>query len=110
MAIWASNPVTLNRQQLLQSLRRGVVVRARVVDADAGRCEAIEQWPAPKVADSFQVASLERTEARTGETYLLPLLPTDDGYAVTPSPGGQLLIYPDTAEALSQLNKLLALP
>lgn len=110
MAIWASNPVTLNRQQVLHALRDGVVVRARVLDVATGRCEAIEQWPAAEVGDTFEVANLKQTEAEAGHTYLLPLLPSDGGYAVAATllPGGMPLIYPDTPEALAQLQELRA--
>lgn len=108
LAVWTSNPVTLNRRQVLQSLQQGVVVRARVVDLKTGRCETIEQWPAGIVGDSFDVANLQDTEAQSGQSYLLPLLRTDQGYVVAPTPGGQPLIYPDTSMALAQLKELLA--
>jgi hypothetical protein len=108
MAIWASNPVMLNREQVLGALQRGVVVRARVIDLETGRCAALQQWPPDTVGDSFDVANLNQTETRPGKSYLLPLLRTEDGYVVAPSPGGQPLVYPDTDEALAQLEELLA--
>lgn len=108
MAVWASNPVTLNRQQVLRALQEGVVVRARVLDVDAGRCEALEQWPAAEVGETFEVANLKQTEAEPGHIYLLPLLRTDTGFTVAPTllPGGKPLVYPDTPEALAQLQEL----
>lgn len=107
LAIWTSNPVTLNREQVLRALRQGVVVRARVVDVTTGRCETLEQWPTDTVAGSFDAVNLEHTEARAGESYLLPLMESGDSILVVPTPAGQPLIYPDSEEALAQLDELL---
>ena len=109
MAIWASNPVTLNRQQILRALDEGLVLRARVIDLETGHCEAIEQWPAAEPGNTFQVTNLEQTAAQPGATYLLPLLQNDGGYVVAPSmlPGENPLVYPDTPDAIAQLEELL---
>ena len=110
MAIWSSNPVTLNRRQIHRALNEGVIVRARVVDVQSGQCETIEFWPAGEFDDTFRVVNLQQTGATSGTTYLLPLRRDDGGLAVVPSlPDEELpLIYPDTAEAIAQLQSLLA--
>ena len=107
MAIWASNPVTLNRQQILHARNEGVIVRALVVDVAAGQCEVIEQWPAAELGDTLHVTNLEQAAARPGASYLLPLLPEDGGYTVAPCLAGIPLVYVDTPDAIAQLEELL---
>lgn len=111
MAIWASNPVTLNRRQIFRALDEGVIVRARVSDLETGQCEVIECWPVAEIDGTFHVTDLRQTGAKSGATYLLPLLREDGGgYAVAPGMADDemKLIYPDTDEAIAQLEELRA--
>lgn len=111
LAVWASNPVLLNRKQVLDARRAGVIVEARVVDAASGECAVLRQWPTATVGETVRVHNLSGTPAVTGETYLLPLLRADNGgwdIAPTPLPDSRALIYPATTETVAQLERLLA--
>lgn len=106
-----ANPVTLNRQQILDSF---VVVRARVVDTERGDCTVLQSWPQDHhPGQSIHVRNLTATGARAGEIYLLPLVQALHGdWDVTPSPlpGNQPLIYPDDSKAMGRLQQLLGQP
>ncbi len=65
-----------------------------------------------RLTDEITVTNLSKTVARTGRTYLIPLVPSDGNARETEIPlsDGVPLIYPATQEALGQLRTILAPP
>jgi hypothetical protein len=99
--------VIVNRKQVLQA---DLVVTARVVDRDAGECKVEKQWTASPPVDSVTVANLKETRAVQGASFVLALeYRTGGTYAVIPAPpsGGPFLVYPATADVVSQVAKIL---
>lgn len=83
LAIFAANPVTFNRAQILQA---DYVVTATVQDAVTGRITVEKEWKHGFTfpSDEIVVSNLSGADARTGRKYLIPLSSEpDDKFSVT---------------------------
>jgi hypothetical protein len=109
LALTASNPVTLNRRQILEA---DAVITARIDDHAAGTCRVIRQWSGPALPEELIVRGLDQTAARREGEWILPLRQVRDGYEVVPSllPSRARLVYPAGDEAVRQLSALLEQP
>lgn len=119
MVIATSNPVTVNRVQLDESL---AVVSARVISIDPSEVEVLEVLVGQLDEKKIVIRNLPKTPAQAGQTYFLPIIPAiqRDGliehvFEVTPSPlpdpiartpRGLPIIYPATDVARAQLQEL----
>jgi hypothetical protein len=113
MALFTSNPVTLNRNQLRESDL--VIVGQVQPDGQVARFDDSPDWPFPPDT-KLQVVNLQATSAKVGQAYLLPLTRAghttgrgqDLVFAVTASrlPNAAPLIYPATKESLQQWSEL----
>ncbi len=108
LAALTANPVTLNRDQIAESV---VVVTAEVEDANAGVVRVRKVWKNPAWnSEKLTLRNLAETGATNGQILLIPVTAEDgDSYVVTPSklPGHSPLVYPLTAESEQQLQSLL---
>jgi hypothetical protein len=108
LAVFTSNPVTLNRVQILSA---DYLASGTVVDLSAGEISIEKEWKQRGLAGRIHVDNLPPTGARQGRAYLLPLEKIGvGGFRVAPTklPGQAPLIYPATGEAFKQLSALLA--
>jgi hypothetical protein len=103
-----ADPVTLNREQVL---RADFVVTGRVESNPvAGEVVVSREWKKNGLTGTIHVENLDDARARRGVTYLLPLSHSSTGFRVIEARTGNgvPLIYPDTAVAIEQLEKILA--
>ncbi len=108
LVLTTSNPVTLNKEQIL---RANFVIQAKFIEKLKG-FDIDQAWPPqPNLTSISQadIANLKEIKFEADVDYLVPITRTGDTYLVTPSrlPSGQPLIYPATAEALTQLKLIL---
>jgi hypothetical protein len=106
LVLATSNPVTLNRRQVLDA---DAVVTAHVTDVATGTCRIVKQWNGAPLPAEIVVEELSETAATAGGEWILPLAVTVDGYEVVPSrlPSHARLVYPATPEAMEQLERIL---
>lgn len=111
LAVLTANPVTLNRQQILQAAR---IVEAEVLDQNDGRCRIVQSWPAGDEGTTIRINELRFSQVRAGDVYLFPLgrLGSDSTYRIvtTPPPEAAPLFYPATPVARLQLADILDRP
>ena len=105
LTLATSNPVTLNREQVL---RAGFIIRTRISGADAD-CEVLECWPDGAAHGSIRVRNLPVTGIRSDEDYLVPITRRRGEFVATPThlPGREPLVYPATDVSIAQLEALL---
>ena len=109
LAATTANPVTVNRKQVL---RAAYVVTATVTNSERGALKIEKEWKTAATLKSITVDNLDKTNAETGRTYLIPLSKAGKNqFRVTESDfaNRQPLIYPATAEAVEQLKRVLNL-
>ncbi|WP_437225753.1 hypothetical protein SH661x_004217 [Planctomicrobium sp. SH661] len=119
LAWLTANPVTLNRQQIRDSL---VVVEGQMVIDRTNNpvrylIEPVSEgpWPFPS-RDPIEVSNLPETGATQGKSYFFPLakhhgrVPAPGEYIVTPTrlPNAAPLVYPATEDARQQLKQILS--
>jgi len=107
LALLTANPVTLNREQILQS---DLVVIGRFDPQKPSRLIVDESWNRESELAEIDVENHAATRARAGKSYVVPLTKTSAGrFKVTESllPNSAPLIYPAGDEALEQLRALL---
>lgn len=106
LALATSNPVTLNRKQVLEA---DAVVAVQIQDRVAGACRVVRRWRGTAVPDEIVVHGLAETAARGDGEWILPLQQTGRGYEVQTSalPGQLRLVYPATPEAVRQMEELV---
>jgi hypothetical protein len=107
LAFTQSNPVTLNREQILHA---DLIVSARIDDAERGVCMVEQQWGDAGSLDSITVSNLTETQASSGGTYILPLKRGPSGaYEVIAArlPSRPYLVYPATPGVIRQVQELL---
>jgi hypothetical protein len=110
LTIATSNPVTLNRDQVLRSF---IVVQARVDDVQTGTCTVLDHWGPGEPGEFIRIRNLAETSAREGGEYLIPLSPAQpEDWMVTPTPlpRNPPLIYPATDPVREQLERILQRP
>jgi hypothetical protein len=106
LVLATSNPVTLNRQQILDA---DAVVTVRVLKVHEGRCRIERQWTGAALPEEIVVHELDKTPASEAGQWILPLAATADGNEIIPSqlPSHARLVYPATPEAVQQLERIL---
>lgn len=106
MVLFSANPITVNREQILDS---HYVVTGKL--SDAGNSIVVErEWKRDAKLEIVSVEHLDRTEVKAGKSFIVPLRIVRRGeYQVTPSrlPNHAPLVYPATEEAMGQLKKIL---
>lgn len=107
LALATSNPVTLNRRQILEA---DAVVTGRITDRAAGACRVERQWRGTAVPEEIVVHALAETAVGVDGAWILPLKRTRRGYEVQPTvlPSQARLVYPATEKAVTQLERLVA--
>lgn len=107
LALATSNPVTLNRKQILAA---DAVVNVQIKDRAAGACRVLKSWRGTATPNEIVVHGLAETAARGDGEWILPLQETRRGYEVQTSalPEQLRLVYPATPEAVRQLEELVA--
>ncbi len=112
LAIITTNPVTLNRAQIIAAT---VIVEA-VPDAAAPVAEGwlhwrvLRSWPAGQTDDPVVIEGLDGLPLEAGQPYLIPLVPvTQDRWRVvlTPQPLAAPLIYPANSQTTAELEDIL---
>ena len=108
LAFVTANPVTLNREQILDSR---TIVSATVDDPATGACTVVDVWRGPgEPGRQITVQGLPAGQIQPGRTYLLPLeLQRGEKYRIVPAksvPGKPGLIYPATPHAVAQLEAI----
>src|SRR5262245_44075916 len=95
LSFFTANPVTLNRDQILES---DDVLTAGVENPDTGNVLILRAWKQRVDEKSLSLSNLKSTEAVSGQTYLIPIRGTSDEWTVTRSklPQRVPLIYPAT--------------
>ena len=107
LSLRTSNPVTLNRDQILVATD---VLTAVVEDAQSGQVRVEKSWKEEVHEDQLRLSNLHETRPSAGERLLIPITASRDGWQVTPSklpPNGPPLVYPATPESERQLRQLL---
>jgi anti-sigma-K factor RskA len=106
LSYFTANPVTLNRDQILESAD---VLTAVVENPATGNIRVLHAWKQKVDEKTLTLPNLKSTEAVSGETYLIPISGAGDEWSVKPSklPQHLPLIYPATPEAERQLKSLL---
>jgi hypothetical protein len=107
LALTAANPIVLNRTQVRQA---DLVVSARVIDLSSGECAVEDRWSVRPAPPTIRVVNLPATRAEAGGTYILPLVPREEGvYEVIPAPleGAPRLVYPASPDVVAQVEELL---
>ena len=106
LSYFTANPVTLNRDQILESAD---VLTAVVENPAAGNVRVLHAWKQRADKKTLALPNLKSTEAVSGETCLIPISGAGDEWIVTPSklPQHPPLIYPATPDAERQLKSIL---
>lgn len=106
LVLATSNPVTLNRRQILNA---DAVVTVQITDRAVGACRVVRQWRGTAAPDEIVVRGLAETAASGDGEWILPLQKTQGGYEVLPSArGGEArLVYPATPAVVRQLEELV---
>lgn len=106
LVLTTSNPVTLNRLQILEA---DEVVTATIEDRDSGRCRIIRQWTGEALRKEIVVDGLSKTAAQSQGEWILPLVELGEELQIVPSrlPSRARLVYPATPEAVAQLETIL---
>lgn len=109
LAVFTANPVTLNRQQLLDAdvVVLGVADGEPVNDVAMFSVYRILAGQAPK---HLRLANVSSKRVQSGGRYILPLRNLDGKYAVAPTPPAYQsapLIYPATDEAIRAAEQIL---
>jgi hypothetical protein len=107
MAWLTSDPITLNRDQILGA---DFVITGRVEsDPAAGEVTVLREWHKNALSGTIHVENLGDVRVRTGQTYLMPLSHAPTGYRITEArlANSALLVYPATQEAVRQLEQIL---
>jgi hypothetical protein len=110
LAVLTANPVTVDREQLLDS--DAVVAATPTASAARSVTLRVEKTLAGlNVPDTLRAETDEPQRLTAGRRYIVPLRRTADGYAVTPAPRSLKyapLVYPATDDALRAAEKILA--
>ncbi len=106
LSYFTANPVTLNRDQILESAD---VLTAVVENPATGNLRVLHAWKQRFDEKTLALPNLKSTEAVPGETYFVPISAAGAEWIVTPSklPQHLPLIYAATPEAERQLKSLL---
>ena len=106
LSITSANPVTLNRDQIVESAD---VLTVLVKDPQTGAVQIEKSWKSEINDNELTVRNIASMGATVGERLLIPIIRQDDEWQVMPSklPNNPRLIYPATPEAERQLKSIL---
>lgn len=106
LSLLTANPVTLNRDQILESTD---VLTAVVKDAEYGEVRVEKSWKNVVQEDELELFNLRKTSPSVGARLLIPVSSSRTGWRVTLSklPSEPPLVYPVTEESERQLRHLL---
>ena len=106
LSITTANPVTLNRDQIIDSTD---VVTALVGDPQSGVIQIQQSWKSVVTEGELKIADLAALSVTKGDRFIIPVLRNKDAWYVTPSklPKNPRLIYPASDEAERQLKSIL---
>ena len=106
LSIVAANPVTLNRDQILESVD---VLTAVVEDRDAGHVRVEKSWKDIVHDKHLTLSNLSQLQLTANERLLIPVIRVPRSWQVAPSklPHEPPLVYPATEESERQLRQLL---
>ena len=106
LSLLTANPVTLNRDQILDSVD---VLTAVVEDPRAGRIRIEKSWKGFVEQEQLDLENLSELKVSANERLLIPVIRAARHWQVTQSklPGYPPLIYPVTDESERQLRHLL---
>ncbi len=106
LSFLTANPVTLNRDQILESTN---VLTAVVEDIEVGRVRVEKSWKGAIADEQLTLSNLPETKPVARQRLLIPVTFTRPQWLVTPSklPRGPPLVYPATEESERQLRHLL---
>ena len=106
LSLLTANPVTLNRDQILESAD---VLTAVVEDPRAGRVRIEKSWKGFVEQEHLDLANLSELKVSANERLLIPVTRAARHWQVTQSklPGYPPLVYPVTEESERQLRHLL---
>ncbi len=101
-----ANPVTLNRDQILDATD---VLTAVVEDVEVGRVRVEKSWKNAVLDEQLTLINLRETKPASHHGLIIPVTLTGNGWQITPSklPREPPLIYPATEESERQLRHLL---
>jgi hypothetical protein len=106
LSILTANPITLNRDQILESTD---VVTAVVDDLPTGRVRIEKSWKVAVDDKQLTLSNLREVAPQLRQRLLIPVTQTGKGWQITSSklPHGPPLVYPVTEESERQLRQLL---
>jgi len=106
LSYWTANPVTLNRDQVLEATD---VLTAVVEDVALGRVGVEKSWKNAVRNEQLTLSNLRETKPVSRQRLIIPVTLTSRGWQITPSklPRKPPFIYPATAESERQLRHLL---
>lgn len=107
LSLRTSNPVTLNRDQILAATD---VLTAVVEDAEAGQVRVDKSWKDVVHEDHLRLSNLHELRVSHSERLLIPITGSRRDWQVAPSklpPNGPPIVYPVTPESERQLRHLL---
>ena len=109
LTVLSANPITVNRQQIVDS---DVVVVAQVQDLTSGSVTVTQQWIDPNPQTRLNVSGLSEFHVKNGDTIVLPLTGGPDGtfyltrvHPTRANPNGTTYIYPATDVVLEQVDE-----
>ncbi len=106
LSFLTANPVTLNRDQILEATD---VLTAVVEDVEVGRVGVNKSWKNSVRDEQLTLINLRETKPTSRQQLLIPVTLTGKGWQITPSklPRDPPLVYPATEESERQLRHLL---
>ncbi len=106
LSVTAANPVTLNRDQISESVD---VLTVLVKDSQTGTVQIEKSWKSVVRDRELKITDLASLGVTTGERFVIPIFRDDDRWHVMPSklPKNPRLVYPVTDEAERQLKSIL---
>lgn len=106
LSFLTANPVTLNRDQVLESTD---VLTAVVEDVQSGQVHVEKSWKDAVQDEQLALSNLREAKPSVRQRLLIPVTRMRRGWQVTPSklPGEPPLVYPITEESERQLRHVL---
>ncbi len=106
LSVTSANPVTLNRDQIIDS---SDVLTALVKDPRSGTIQVERSWKNVVGENELTVSDLASLAVTKEQRFIIPILRNQDAWHVTPSklPKNPRLIYPASDEAKLQLKSIL---
>ena len=106
LSLLTANPVTLNRDQILDATD---VLTAVVEDVEVGRVGVEKSWKNAVLDEQLTLINLRESKPASRQRLLIPVTLTGKGWQITRSklPREPPLVYPATEESERQLRHLL---